>query len=72
MQETADWTTFSIVKDALLALLAIYGAVLSTFNWRQAVKKERRAIRVEFSTPVPVKRGISQSLQLTFGIARNT
>ena len=42
-----DW---SFIKDILLAALAVYGAVLSTFNWRQAAKRERRTLLVKIST----------------------
>ncbi|MGO9769388.1 MAG: hypothetical protein ACLP0B_32355 [Steroidobacteraceae bacterium] len=37
------------LKDVVLFVVAIYGAVLSTFNWRQAVAKERRKILVSVS-----------------------
>ncbi|MGH6856178.1 MAG: hypothetical protein ACRECP_00695 [Methylocella sp.] len=47
------WLTWSVLKDALLFLLALWGAALSTFNWRQAVRKERREIRVAVSTVFP-------------------
>jgi len=46
----ADWGTPATVKDVLLFLLAVYGAALSTFNWRQSVRKERRSITVNMST----------------------
>jgi len=45
--------TASCIKDASLFLLALYGAALSTFNWRQAVRKERREIKVSLSTIIP-------------------
>jgi hypothetical protein len=48
-----DWLTFSIAKDVLLSLLAIYGAALSTFNWHQAVRKDQRAIKVSLLTAMP-------------------
>lgn len=51
----AEWLTLSSAKDAVLFLLAIYGAALSTFNWRQAVRKERRAVRVTMSTVMPTQ-----------------
>lgn len=44
--------TWAVLKDVLLAILAIYGAVLSTFNWRQALGKDRRLVKVEISTVV--------------------
>ena len=47
-----EWPTYSI-KDVLLFLLAVYGAVLSTFNWRQAVRREKRTINVKMSTAMP-------------------
>jgi hypothetical protein len=45
--------TFSVIKDVVLFLLAIYGAALSTFNWRQAVGRERRRILVKATTAMP-------------------
>lgn len=45
--------TFGLVKDVILFALALYGAALSTFNFRQAVRKERRQIAVRFSTAMP-------------------
>jgi hypothetical protein len=55
-----SWLTWSGIKDSLsgikdilLFLLALYGAALSTFNWRQAVRKERREIKVSMSTVIP-------------------
>lgn len=49
-----DWLTWSLAKDVVLALLAAYGAILSTLNWRQARDKERRQVKVALSTVVPV------------------
>jgi len=43
----------SVLKDAVLFFIAIYGAALSTFNWRQAVKRDRREITVSASTIMP-------------------
>jgi hypothetical protein len=43
-------TWFPVVRDVVLFLIAIYGAALSTFNWRQAAKKDRREITVSAST----------------------
>lgn len=48
-----EWTTITIVKDVLLFLLAVYGAALSTFNWRQSIRKEQRIITVNLSTAMP-------------------
>ena len=48
-----DWLTFPVVKDVLLALLALYGAALSTFNYCQSVRKERRTIEVNLSSVAP-------------------
>jgi hypothetical protein len=47
-------TSFPFVRDVLLFAIAIYGAALSTFNWRQSVRKDRRQITVSFSTAMPV------------------
>jgi hypothetical protein len=44
MDTFSVWSMFSVIKDVVLFVIAIYGAVLSTFNWRQAVRKERREI----------------------------
>ena len=41
------------IKDVTLFLLALYGAALSTFNWRQSVRKERRIVQVKASTAIP-------------------
>jgi hypothetical protein len=46
-------TWFPIVRDVVLFVIAIYGAALSTFNWRQAAKKDRREITVSASTAMP-------------------
>jgi len=46
-------TWFPVVRDVVLFMLAIYGAALSTFNWRQAAKKDRREITVSASTAMP-------------------
>ncbi|WP_162913151.1 hypothetical protein [Rhodospirillaceae bacterium SYSU D60014] len=48
-----DSLTLTSIKDVLLFLLAIYGAVLSTFNWRQSIRRERRTIHVDLSTAMP-------------------
>jgi len=34
-------------KDALVAAVALYGAILSTLNWRQAHQKDGRLVRVK-------------------------
>ncbi|HZP76416.1 MAG TPA: hypothetical protein VFB45_09770 [Pseudolabrys sp.] len=46
----SKWET---VKDIVLFLVALYGAALSTFNWRQAVRKDRRQVKVQASTAMP-------------------
>lgn len=48
-----DWLNFAVVKDMALFLLAFYGAALSTFNWRQSIRKDRRMIDIGFSTEIP-------------------
>lgn len=48
-------STFAVVKDVALALIALYGAILSTFNWRQAVKRDRRQLRVKLESAIPVQ-----------------
>jgi hypothetical protein len=53
MDTSPIWSELSVVKDGLLALLAICGAILSTFNWRQASRKDRRELKVCASTAVP-------------------
>jgi hypothetical protein len=50
MDVSPQW---SFIKDAVLFCIAIYGAALSTFNWRQAVRKDRREITVQTSTAMP-------------------
>lgn len=48
------WTSWgATAKDLLLASVALYGAVLSTVNWWQASKKERRLIKIAASTALP-------------------
>ena len=46
--------TFAAVKDAVLVFLAIYAALLSTWNLVQALRKDRRAIRVTAGSKIPV------------------
>lgn len=48
-----EWLTFSVAKDVLLGLVAAYGAILSTLNWRQAARKDRRTITVELGSAIP-------------------
>ena len=45
--------TFAITRDVVLFALALYAAVLSTFNWRQAVRRDRRSINVSMGTAIP-------------------
>jgi hypothetical protein len=46
--------TFSVAKDVVLFLLAIYGAALSTWNLVEASRNNRRAVRVTAGTKIPV------------------
>src|SRR5258708_4936858 len=46
--------TFSVAKDVVLFALAIYGAVLSTWNLIKAIRKDRRAVRVTVGSKMPV------------------
>jgi hypothetical protein len=46
-------TWFPVVRDVVLFVIAIYGAALSTFNWRQALKRDRREITVTASSAMP-------------------
>lgn len=49
-----NWSAaFLEVKDVVLFGLAIYAAALSTFNWRQAVRRDRREVLVKFTTAIP-------------------
>jgi hypothetical protein len=48
-----DWISPSVLKDVLLSVVALYGAVLSTFNYTQSVRKERRSVVVSLSTAMP-------------------
>lgn len=41
-----DWLTFTVAKDIALGVIAFYGAILSTFNWLQSRKRDKRVIRV--------------------------
>lgn len=46
-------TWFPVVRDIVLFGIAIYGAMLSTVNWLQASKKDRRQVAVRASTAMP-------------------
>jgi hypothetical protein len=48
-----DWTSFPAIRDIVLFALAIYGAMLSTFNWLQASRKDRRSITLNMTTAIP-------------------
>ncbi len=48
-----NWNQYANLKDVVLFLLAIYAAILSTLNFVQARRKERRSIRVRMSTSLP-------------------
>lgn len=52
-----EGATVSTIKDIVLGALAIYGAVLSTINWRQAARREKRSIRVTLSSAMPALGG---------------
>jgi len=45
--------TWSSFKDVALFVLAIYAAVLSTWNLRQALRKDRRTVRVTVGAMIP-------------------
>ena len=45
--------TYDNIKDVVIFLLAIWGAVLSTINWRQNTDKNKRCIKVTASTAMP-------------------
>lgn len=49
----SEWFSFSMTKDILLVIVAVYGAVLATFNYRQAKRKDQRNVLVEISTVLP-------------------
>lgn len=42
-----EWLTFTAAREVITTLLALYAALLSTINWRQAVRKDRRRLKVE-------------------------
>jgi hypothetical protein len=46
--------SFASTKDIILFALAIYGALLSTWNLIQAIRKEARSIRVTAGSKIPV------------------
>lgn len=52
-----DIVTWSSAKDVALFILAVYGAALSTFNWRQSLKKDSRQITVTASSAMPTYAG---------------
>lgn len=49
--------TFTITKEVVLFALAIYGAVLSTWNLVKAIRKDRRALAVTVGSKIPVGMG---------------
>jgi hypothetical protein len=49
--------TFTITKEVVLFALAIYGAVLSTWNLISAILKNQRAVRVTVGSKIPVFNG---------------
>ena len=48
-----EWISLSVVKDIVLAAVALYGAVLSTINWRYAARRDTRSVLVTASSAVP-------------------
>lgn len=48
-----SWLSFPTLKDYVLFALAIYAAVLSTWNLRQAVEKDRRRLMVTAGSVLP-------------------
>jgi len=42
-----------VAKDAVLSGVALYGAALSTFNYVQAARKDRRNVFVQATTAIP-------------------
>lgn len=46
--EAKDWMTFA---------LALYGAALGTFNYRQAKRKDRRSVRIAMALEIPMMQG---------------
>ncbi|HEV7599218.1 MAG TPA: hypothetical protein VGO49_03050 [Bradyrhizobium sp.] len=49
--------TFTITKEGVLFALAIYAAILSTWNWISAIRKDRRAVRVTTDNKIPIYEG---------------
>lgn len=47
----------TITKEVVLFALAIYGAVLSTWNLIKAIRKDRRAVRVTAGSKIHVANG---------------
>jgi hypothetical protein len=45
---------FATAKEIILFILAIYAALLSTWNLVQALRKDRRAVRVTAGSKVPI------------------
>lgn len=48
-----NWTAYANVRDIVLFALAIYAAMLSTLNFVQSRRKDRRSVRVVCSTVMP-------------------
>jgi hypothetical protein len=49
-----NWT---LLKDVVLFGIAIYGAVQSTFNWRQALRRDTRHVTMTASSLMPTYGG---------------
>jgi hypothetical protein len=47
----------TVTKELILFGLAIYGAVLSTWNLIKAIRKDRRAVRVTADSRIPAANG---------------
>lgn len=45
-----DW---GVAKDIGLFAIAAYGAALSTFNWRQAARRDKRSLDIRIRTAMP-------------------
>ena len=43
-----EYTAFQIGKDVVMGAVALYAATLSTFNWRQNLRRDRRELKVTF------------------------
>lgn len=48
----SDWPKFSDIRDWVVLLIALYGAVLSSFNFWQARRKENRILKMSISTMI--------------------